>query len=83
MSRNKGQYISVGELKNLIKDIPDDYDVCITDEYLDVHVAKVNSIGILADESEEHKALCFYSSRDINNHAIDKELPDFIEKVLF
>jgi len=83
MSKNNGHFINVGELKNLIKDIPDDYDVCITDEYLDVHVAKVNSVGILQCEEEKHKALCFYSSRDIDNHGIDKELPDFIEKVLF
>jgi hypothetical protein len=83
MNKNKTPYINVGELKNLIKDIPDDYDVCLTDEYLDIHIAKVNSIGILQCEEEDHKALCFYSSRDLNNHGIDKELPDFIEEVLF
>jgi len=83
MSKNKGHFISVGELKNLIKDIPDDYDVCITDENIDDHIVKVNSIGILYCEEEEHKALCFYSSYDINSHGIDKELPYFIEKVLF
>lgn len=83
MSKNKSYFISVGELKNLIKDIPDDYDVCITDEYLPYHIIMVNSVGILQCEEEEHKALCFYSSRDIDNHGIDKELPDFVEKVLF
>lgn len=76
-------YINVGELKNLIKDIPDDYDVCLTDEYLDVHIAKINSIGILECKEEDHKALCFYSSRDLYKHAIDKELPDFVEEVLW
>lgn len=76
--------INVGELKNLIKDVPDDYDVCLTDEYLDdFHIAKINSIGILECAEEEHKALCFYSSRDLDNHGIDKELPDFVEKVLW
>lgn len=80
---NENHYINVGELKNLIKDIPDDYNVCITDENLDVHIAMVNSIGVLECEEEEHKALCFYSSHDLNNHGIDKELPDFIEKVLW
>lgn len=80
---DKNHYINVGELKNLIKDVPDDYDVCLTDEYLDVHVAKVNAIGILRCKEEEHKALCFYSSRNLDNHGIDKELPSFIERVLF
>lgn len=62
---------------------PDDYNVCITDDNLDVHIAMVNSIGILACKEEEHKALCFYSSHDLDHHGIDKELPDFIEKVLW
>lgn len=76
-------YINVGELKNLIKDIPDDYDVCLTDERLEFHIKRINSIGILECAEEEHKALCFYASRDLDNHGIDKELPDYIERVLF
>lgn len=83
MTKNRNHCINVGELKNLIKDIPDDYDVCLTDEFLDAHIRLVNSIGILQCEKEPHKALCFYSSRDLDNHGIDKELPDYIERVLF
>lgn len=80
---SKIHYINVGELKNLIKDVPDDYDVCITDECLDFRIRRVTSVGILQCKEEEHKALCFYASRYLDKgHGIDKELPDFIEKVL-
>ena len=70
--------MTVGDLKKIIKDIPDETTVVMADDMLKYHISRVMCAGILKCEYEEpDTALCFTLG------GIRKEVPDFIEKVLY
>lgn len=74
-------YLKIGELKKLIKDLPDDYDVVMVSSDYDIgrHIVKANSVGILECEYEEHKALGLCSEE----YSTICDETEYCEKLLF
>lgn len=62
-------FLTVGDLKEIIKDIPNDHVVAFVSSETKHHITHVTSVGHLTCESEEHDALGFCCE----NHPIDKE----------
>ena len=73
------EFLKVGELKELLKDIPDDYDVTVVHEDFKRHIMRVTSVGILECDEEEHNAFCLYPGE---NRMINEET-EFCKEVIF
>lgn len=52
-------WINVGILKGIIKDIPDDVMICFGKDDAEFHIQMVDKAELCQDESEDHDALVF------------------------
>lgn len=83
--------LTVGELKNIIKDLPDDMDVIIPvtiekDANYINSFRHVRTLGILSNKYEEKPALCLNGAQngaDIKTQLNINKLGTICEKVLF
>lgn len=71
-------YLTVGDLKEIIKDIPDDHVVTIVSSETKNHITHVTSVGHLTCKYEAHDALGFCCE----DHPIDEET-DYTKEVYF
>lgn len=73
--------LNVKQLKDILKNIPDDNEVCIVGEDQQYHIMYVTSMGLLSCEEEEHDVIGFMATSNVNNN-IYKET-EYCNKLLY
>ena len=80
--------LTVGELKDILKDVSDDTEIVLVSEEIPTNVVRVTQVGYLISDYEDHDALGFASLSDIKevtgmcqNYLFDGRNKDEIEEI--